>query len=211
MSFLGNDSTHFHYFFITVAFLIGTKACEVGAKKGRKGGEKQERKTEREKKRKRKGAVLFPSFPNPLFLFPFLPPSLPTFLLRPPTQISELLIYFCFSILEILEKSHLRTGKVSDNDIVAISNELGTKWIWVGRLLGLEETELDDIKENNGSVYECSHTMLLSWTQRSTSQATYEWLAQALRHTAVSKDLIAQKYCIQDIGESQGGITMNNL
>ena len=77
MSLLGNDSTHFHYFFITVAFLIGTKACEVGAKKGRKGGEKQERKSEREKKGKRKGAVLFPSFPNPLFLYPSLPPSLP--------------------------------------------------------------------------------------------------------------------------------------
>ena len=103
----------------------------------------------------------------------------------------------------------MRTGKVSDTDIVAISNELGTKWIWVGRLLGLEDTELDDIRENSGSHYECSHKMLLSWTQRSTSQATYEWLAQALSHTAVGRGLIAQKYCIEDVGESQGGITMN--
>ena len=103
-------------------------------------------------------------------------------------------------------------GKVSDTDIVAISNELGAKWIWVGRLLGLEDTDLDDIRENNGSLYECSHTMLRSWTQRSSSQlATYEWLAQALSHTAVGKGLIAQKYCIQDIRESQGGITMNIL
>ena len=126
-------------------------------------------------------------------------------------QISELFIYFCFAVLEILEKGHLRMGKVSDTDIVAISNELGTKWIWVGRLLGLEDTELDDIRENNGSSYECSHKMLLSWTQKSTSQATYEWLAQALSHTAVGKGLIAQKYCIQDISMSQGGITMNIL
>ena len=117
-------------------------------------------------------------------------------------------IYFCFTILE---KGHLRTGKVSDTAIDAISNELGTKWIWVGRLLGLEDTELDDIRENNGSLYECSHTMLLSWTQKSTSQATYEWLAQALGHTAVGKGLIAEKYCIQDISKSQGGITMNIL
>ena len=102
----------------------------------------------------------------------------------------------------------MRTGKVSDTAIDAISNELGTKWIWVGRLLGLEDTELDDIRENNGSLYECSHTMLLSWTQKSTSQATYEWLAQALSHTAVGKGLIAQKYCIQDISVSQGGITV---
>ena len=105
----------------------------------------------------------------------------------------------------------MRTGKVSDIDIDAISTELGSKWIWVGRLLGLEDTELDDIREKNGSLYECSHTMLLSWTQKSTSQATYEWLAQALRHTAVGKGLIAQRYCIQDIRESQGGITMNIL
>ena len=117
-------------------------------------------------------------------------------------------IYFCFTILE---KGHLRTGKVSDTVIDAISNELGTKWIWVGRLLGLEDTELDDIRENTGSLYECSHTMLLSWTQKSTSQATYEWLARALSHIAVGKGLIAQKYCIQDISVSQGGITMNIL
>lgn len=201
---MGNDPTHFHYFFITVAFFLGSVACKTGSKKGRKGGEKQERESEREG-----GAVLFPSLPNPLFLFPSLPPPL---LLRPPTQISELFIYFCFTILEILEKGHLRTGKVSDTDIVAISNELGAKWIWVGRLLGLEDTDLDDIKENNGSLFECSHTMLRSWTQRSSSQlATYEWLAQALSHTAVGKGLIAQKYCIQDIRESQGGITVNSL
>ena len=117
-------------------------------------------------------------------------------------------IYFCFTILE---KGHLRTGKVSDTAIDAISNELGTKWIWVGRLLGLEDSVLDDIRENNGSLYECSHTMLLSWIQKSTSQATYEWLAQALSHTAVGKGLIAEKYCIQDISMSQGGITMNIL
>ena len=180
--------------------------------RGGKGEKNKKGKVKGKKKERERGQSSF--LPSPILSFfipPSLPPSLLTFLLRPPTQISELLIYFCFSILEILEKSHLRTGKVSDNDIVAISNELGTKWIWVGRLLGLEDTELDDIRENNGSVYECSHTMLLSWKQRSTSQATYEWLAQALRHTAVSKDLIAQKYCIQDIGESQGGITMNNL
>ena len=100
---------------------------------------------------------------------------------------------------------------MSDTAIDAISNELGTKWIWVGRLLGLEDSVLDDIRENNGSLYECSHTMLLSWIQKSTSQATYKWLAQALSHTAVGKGLIAEKYCIQDISMSQGGITMNIL
>ena len=76
MSFLGNDSTHFHYFFITVAFLIGTKACEVGAKKGRKGGEKQERKSEREKKKKEKGGSPLSFFPQSSLSFS-LPPSLP--------------------------------------------------------------------------------------------------------------------------------------
>ena len=65
---MGNDSTHFHCFFITVAFFLESVSCEAGAKKGRKGREKQERESEREKKGK--GAVLFPSLPNPLFLFP---------------------------------------------------------------------------------------------------------------------------------------------
>jgi len=50
---------------------------------------------------------------------------------------------------------------VSESDVVAMANDLGKEWMWVGRLLGLEDTALDDIKESHDKLYECSYKMLL--------------------------------------------------
>ena len=78
--------------------------------------------------------------------------------------------------------------------------------MWVGRLLELEDTSLDDIKECNDKQYDCSHEMLLLWIQKNSAQATYEWLAQALLHRAVGKCTVAENYCLNEHRESQTGI-----
>ena len=88
--------------------------------------------------------------------------------------------------------------------MVAMANDLGKEWMWVGRLLGLEDTTLDDIKESHDKLYECSYEMLLSWTQKNSAQATYHWLAQALLHREVGMREIAEKYCIEH-QEAQSG------
>ena len=88
--------------------------------------------------------------------------------------------------------------------MVAMANDLGKEWMWVGRLLGLEDTTLDDIKESHDKLYECSYEMLLSWSQKNAAQATYHWLAQALLHRAVDMREIAEKYCIEHL-KSQSG------
>ncbi|KAK2566998.1 hypothetical protein P5673_008768 [Acropora cervicornis] len=90
----------------------------------------------------------------------------------------------------------LKSEQLSGGDLNQLSNELGKAWMWVGRLLGLDDSSLDGIKEAHDHQYEWCHEMLALWTQRNTTQATYQWLAQALLHEAVSKRDLAEKYCI---------------
>lgn len=90
----------------------------------------------------------------------------------------------------------MKSGQLSGEDLNQLSHELGKAWMWVGRLLGLDDSSLDGIKEAHDHQYEWCHEMLALWTQRNTTHATYQWLAQALLHEAVSKRDLAEKYCI---------------
>lgn len=89
--------------------------------------------------------------------------------------------------------------------MVSISNDLGKNWLWVGRLLGLEDTALDDIREVHEQMYEYSYQMLELWAKKNCGQATYEWLARALLHRTVGMRVIAEQYCLEH-RESQSGM-----
>lgn len=92
----------------------------------------------------------------------------------------------------------VKCGKVSHKELRQIAHDFGKDWMWVGRLLGLDDSLLDGIKEANDDQHECSYKMLLQWMQRNSSQATYCWLAQVLLHRAVGKRLIFEKYCVRN-------------
>ena len=79
----------------------------------------------------------------------------------------------------------------------SISKDLGKDWLWVGRLLGIEDAVLDNIKESHTQLYECSFQMLKSWAGKNADQATYDCLARALLHRAVGKRDMAEKYCLE--------------
>ena len=95
---------------------------------------------------------------------------------------------------------------MQDSDVFTISKELGKKWMFVGRLLELEDTTLDGIKINNGDLQECCIQMLLAWTQTSGREATFKRLGEALSHPTVNLHKIAAKYCTEQNGESPNGI-----
>ena len=65
-----------------------------------------------------------------------------------------------------------------------ISKDLGKGWLWVGRVLSIEDAELDNIRDSHTQLYECSYQMLQSWAGKNGDQATYECLARALLHRA---------------------------
>jgi len=63
--------------------------------------------------------------------------------------------------------------------MTSISKDLGKDWLWVGRLLGIKDVELDNLKESHKQLNECSYYMLKTWTRTSGGKATYELLAWA--------------------------------
>ena len=81
--------------------------------------------------------------------------------------------------------------------MLSMASEFGKEWVWVGRLLGLEDSVLDDIKEDHTRVYECSYKMLELWGKKLNASATYERLARALLHRAVGMRDVAEKFCIE--------------
>lgn len=106
----------------------------------------------------------------------------------------------------------LKCGNVSEDDLRGLANELTVQdCIWVGRLLGLEDSLLDHIKEEHcDDAFVCRRSILLQWIKRTgTTQAAYSQLAQALLHQALKKRKIVQKYCVVHQEEQSGKYNIN--
>ena len=106
----------------------------------------------------------------------------------------------------------LKCGNVSEDDLCGLANELTVQdCIWVGRLLGLEDSLLDGIKEEHcDDMFVCRRSILRQWIKRTgTAQATYSQLAQALLHQALKKRKIVQKYCVVHQEEQSGKYNIN--
>ena len=102
----------------------------------------------------------------------------------------------CKTVICVSLGADFRTDRVQPSDVLAISTELGKKWMWVGRLLELEDTELEGIKDiYRGNLQECCIQMLTVWTGKYTSQATFERLGKALSHPTVHLRNVAENYC----------------
>ena len=106
-------------------------------------------------------------------------------------------MWWLFLNSEINLEGQLKDGQVSKDDMNSISKDFGKDWLWVGRLLGIEDSELDNIRELHTQLYECSYQMLQSWSGKNGDRATYECLARALLHRAVGKRDIAENYCFK--------------
>ena len=75
---------------------------------------------------------------------------------------------------------------MSEVDLQGIAENLGNQWLWVGRLLSLDDSLLERIKEENPrNMSECSYQMLDAWTKKYGVNATYNWLALVLLHIVV--------------------------
>ena len=106
-----------------------------------------------------------------------------------------------------------KCGNIS-GDLSKIANELTVQdCIWVGRLLGLEDSLLDGIKDVNcDDPFECRRSILRQWIKRTgTTKATYGQLAQALLHPALNKRKIVQKYCVVHQEEQSGNYKITKI
>lgn len=102
------------------------------------------------------------------------------------------------SLDEEIDLKGLKTGVVSSSDLLSIAKELGIKWVWIGRLLGLEDSLLDGIREDHIQVSDCQYKMLELWRRVKTTGATYQCLARALLHRTVCMRDVAEKFCVEN-------------
>lgn len=77
-----------------------------------------------------------------------------------------------------------------------LSKKLET-WKPLGRKLGFQEGELNDVDEDNQNVSEKKFEMLKKWKQRKGKKATYGVLYHALCYETVQRKDLAQNFCCQ--------------
>ncbi|XP_015748516.1 PREDICTED: uncharacterized protein LOC107328290 [Acropora digitifera] len=84
---------------------------------------------------------------------------------------------------------------VVDDDVLLLAHELGSSWKMVGRALNVPDAEIDCIEANETEVKERCYCVLRRWREMYPSNAKYRRLASALRHPAVGRADLADKYC----------------
>lgn len=90
---------------------------------------------------------------------------------------------------------HRRNGIPSDPELLNLSSELGAKWKNLARALGIPESNIEVVDEENRKVVEKCYNLLLLWKQGSGYRATYEALEAGLCHGVVLRRDLAEKYC----------------
>ncbi|KAK2546776.1 hypothetical protein P5673_033579, partial [Acropora cervicornis] len=84
---------------------------------------------------------------------------------------------------------------ISQDDVLFIAHELGSLWKMVGRALNVPDAVIDQIEANKSDVTEKCYTLLTCWQKRYPKDATYHRLALALKHDAVGRADVAEKFC----------------
>ena len=88
-----------------------------------------------------------------------------------------------------------RIGGPSEEELLNLAWDVGSKWKNLGRVLGIPDPKLDMIDEDERKLMEKTYSMLRTWKQGLGAAATYEALEMGLRHVVVLRADLAEKYC----------------
>ncbi|XP_044169022.1 uncharacterized protein LOC114974232 [Acropora millepora] len=84
---------------------------------------------------------------------------------------------------------------ISQDDVLLIAHELGSLWKMFGRALNVPDAVIDQIEANKSGVTEKCYSLLTCWQKRYPKDATFHRLALALKHDAVRRADVAEKFC----------------
>ena len=82
-----------------------------------------------------------------------------------------------------------------NDELEELGDEIGEKWIKLGRRLDVKEPKLEEIHRSHDLLSEKGFHMLLHWKQEQGSAATYQALCDALKHKLVQRQDLAEKLC----------------
>ena len=78
-----------------------------------------------------------------------------------------------------------------------LARKIGEKWNILGRRLGFDEGELEEIDERHKDLSQKGYQMLSRWRQREGTAANYKTLHNALIHDNVQRRDLAEEYCCE--------------
>ena len=83
----------------------------------------------------------------------------------------------------------------ADSVLQNLSKKVSNDWRTLGRQLNFHEADLQEFDNSHRQISEKAYHMLLTWKQRSGSDATYSVLNQALCDELVKRKDLAQEFC----------------
>ena len=116
---------------------------------------------------------------------------------------SLLSIYLFVSLFTYLQSlvflvENVKQQEIRESDLMKIGNKITKKCYRLGRVLGVQDSELEQIKENyHGNILEQSFRILKRWLQTKGRGATYTVLAQALLDRTVALKDILEEFCLE--------------
>ena len=90
----------------------------------------------------------------------------------------------------------VKDGQPTDEELQWLATEIADSWQPLGRQLGMNASKITRFDRENTLYTEKPYKMLLHWTQRDGSAATYQVLYDALTHGVVEHRDLAEKMCL---------------
>ena len=94
---------------------------------------------------------------------------------------------------------NVKQQEIRESDLMNIAKEIMKKRYRLGRVLGVQDSELEQITEDyHGNILEQSFRILKRWLEIKGSHATYSALAQALLDRTVNLTGVKEKFCLEN-------------
>lgn len=116
---------------------------------------------------------------------------------------SLLSIYLFVSLFTYLQSlfflvENVKQQEIRESDLMEIGNKIIKKCYRLGRVLGVQDSKLEQIKENyREKISEQSYWILKRWQEAKGRDATYTALAQALLDRTVALKDILEEFCLE--------------
>lgn len=116
---------------------------------------------------------------------------------------SLLSIYLFVSLFTYLQSlfflvENVKQQEIRESDLMKIGNEIINQRWRLGRVLGVKDGELEQIKENHREdSLEQSFRILKRWMEIKGSHATYTALAKVLLDRTVALQSVLEKFCLE--------------
>ena len=89
----------------------------------------------------------------------------------------------------------VKQGTPTEDELEELGAKIETKWIKLGRRLGIKDEMLQEIRQAHDELSERGYYMLKCWKQKQGSDATYRNLCEALKHDLVKRQDLAEQFC----------------